>query len=304
MDVRKLRVLCELDARGTIAEVASALYMTPSAVSQQIAALGRQVGVQLIEPDGRRVRLTAAGLVLVRHAYEILAQVERAWAGLSDLSLGNQQQVRIAGDGGVLGALGLAAVLQLREIRPRLSILLHAIEPLESIAMLQRGEVDIVIGAEADFESVIDDSRFMATTVVMDHYELVLPTCHRLARAELIRLADLSTDSWVFADSNACRDVGLSVCRAAGFIPSATHVMGDWPTVLEAVRLGLGVALAPSLMLADQPEGVVSRTPAGESLRHHFIAVVRKGSEEAAHIAVVLDALDDVIAQQSSTGAA
>jgi DNA-binding transcriptional LysR family regulator len=297
MDVRKLRVLCELDARGTIAEVASALHMTPSAVSQQLAALGREVGAQLIEPDGRRVRLTGAGRVLVRHAQEILVQVERAWSGLAEFADGGRPHVRIAGHDGILGGLGLAAVLRLRDLRPDLSVSLHDVDPQAAVAMLLRGELDLAIGAESGFTSTVDDARFLATSVAVDRYELVLPSCHRLAYSSAIRLAELATDTWVFVNAGPCREVGLAACRAAGFTPALVHAMGDWATTLAAVRLGLGVALVPRLMLADLPAGVVVRTPAGEPLRHHVIAVLRRGAEEAPPVAVVLDVFDDIIGE-------
>lgn len=304
MDVRKLRVLCELDARGTIAEVASALHMTPSAVSQQIAALGREVGMQLVEPDGRRVRLTEAARVLVDHAHDILAQVERAWAGLAGYARGNRPEVRIAGHDGVLGGLGLDAAVRLRELRPDLSVALQEVGPIESVAMLLRGEIDVALGVEVGFESIVDDGRFLATSIVVDHYDLVLPTCHRLAYATSVRLADLATDTWVFVNDGLCREIGLAACRAAGFRPSVAHALGDWATTLAAVRMGLGVALVPRLMLTDLPAGMVACTPAGESLRHHVIAVTRTGAEQAPHIAVVLDVLDGIIGERAERSVA
>ena len=83
LDLRRLRLLHELHARGTIAAVADALQFTPSAVSQQLAVLEREAGVQLLEPSGRSVRLTDAALVLVRHAGALLERAELAQAELA-----------------------------------------------------------------------------------------------------------------------------------------------------------------------------------------------------------------------------
>ena len=77
IDVRRLRLLRELDNRGTVAATAAALHLTPSAISQQLAALSREAGVTLLDPVGRRVRLTPAAKVLLRHADEIFAQLEK-----------------------------------------------------------------------------------------------------------------------------------------------------------------------------------------------------------------------------------
>src|ERR671938_1515775 len=82
LDLRRLRLLRELNERGTIAAVADALQFSPSAVSQQLAQLEREAGVPLLERAGRNVRLTAAGQTLVGHADALLARLEAAEADL------------------------------------------------------------------------------------------------------------------------------------------------------------------------------------------------------------------------------
>src|SRR6266508_272676 len=97
LDLKRLRLLHELHARGTIAAVAEALRFTPSAVSQQLAVLERETGVTLLERAGRGVRLTDPALVLVEHAGALL---ERAALAEADLAAANGTVVgraRIAG---------------------------------------------------------------------------------------------------------------------------------------------------------------------------------------------------------------
>src|SRR5881396_99612 len=96
MDTRRLRLLLELSRLGSMREVADALDITTSTVSQQIAVLAREAGTALIEPDGRRVRLTPAGRRLAAHAVTILAAVE---AARLDLDPGAEPagQLRVAG---------------------------------------------------------------------------------------------------------------------------------------------------------------------------------------------------------------
>src|ERR671929_1175907 len=85
-DVRRLRLLRELAARGTVTAVADALAYTPSAVSQQLAQLERDAGVALLERAGRGVRLTEAGRRLAGHADAVIARLEAAEADLAGLS--------------------------------------------------------------------------------------------------------------------------------------------------------------------------------------------------------------------------
>src|SRR5690349_13306954 len=98
LDLRRLRLLHELHARGTIAAVADALQFTPSAVSQQLAVLEREAGVPLLARAGRGVRLTDAAVVLVRHAGTLLAEADRAAA-----------ELEAAAGGAVAGRLRIAA---------------------------------------------------------------------------------------------------------------------------------------------------------------------------------------------------
>ncbi|MGB4135374.1 MAG: LysR family transcriptional regulator, partial [Microbacterium sp.] len=92
-ELRRLRLLHELALRGTIAEVAASLSYSPSTVSQQLAILEREAGVSLLEPDGRRVRLTAQGRRLADHAARALELDEAARAALSTEPL---EPVRLA----------------------------------------------------------------------------------------------------------------------------------------------------------------------------------------------------------------
>src|ERR671921_981883 len=82
-DLRRLRLLRELEERGTLSAVATALGYTPSAVSQQLAVLEKEVGARLLERAGRGVRLTDAGRILARHAGVLLAAAEAASADLA-----------------------------------------------------------------------------------------------------------------------------------------------------------------------------------------------------------------------------
>src|ERR687890_1924957 len=78
MQTRRLRILLELARLGSMRAVADAMSITTSTVSQQVAALAKETGAALIEPDGRRIRLTPAGRRLAEHSVTILAAVEAA----------------------------------------------------------------------------------------------------------------------------------------------------------------------------------------------------------------------------------
>src|SRR6478736_3795977 len=82
MDPRRLELLLELSRLGSMRAVAETMHVTTSTVSQQLAMLSREAGAVLIEPEGRRVRLTPAGRRLADHAVTILAALESARSDL------------------------------------------------------------------------------------------------------------------------------------------------------------------------------------------------------------------------------
>src|ERR687898_378190 len=129
LDLRRLRLLRELNQRGTIAAVADGLQFTPSAVSQQLAMLEREAGVQLLERAGRGVRLTDAALVLVQHADALLERAAAAEADLAAAAGTVAGRARIAGFESVSLRIALPVIAELAETAPRLRCELVEAEP-------------------------------------------------------------------------------------------------------------------------------------------------------------------------------
>ncbi|MFE6714415.1 LysR substrate-binding domain-containing protein [Streptomyces sp. NPDC057695] len=338
-DLRKLRVLRELSERGTVSAAARALHLTPQAVSQQISALGRELGVQLTEPSGRRLRLTGAARIVLRHADAVFRQVEQLRAELAAHQAGERGEVAIAGFSTTLSALILPAVARLRETRPLLRTSLAEVDPPESFSLLQRGETDVVISADttrpapmpgaggnrsgsgyghadgsvdgpvggsvagpvggardagardAGTRDAGSDGRFHRVVLCDDPFDIALPAGHRLLDSERLLLADLSDETWIFATTGLCHDIGVAACTAAGFTPQASHAIGDWDATLAAVRLGLGVALVPRLAKPVPRPEVTIRAFSERAPSRTVFAAVREGSQTSPEIAAVLDAL-------------
>lgn len=117
-DIKKLRILRTLAEQGTVTATAEALHMTPSAVSQQLTNLARQLGVALLEAQGRRVRLTDAAHLVLRHAEAVFAELERADAELAGYLAGDAGEVRIGAFSTAVPALVVPAVAALRRSHP------------------------------------------------------------------------------------------------------------------------------------------------------------------------------------------
>src|SRR3954470_24984616 len=142
LDLRRMRMLHELHHRGTIAAVADALQFTPSAVSQQLAALEREAGVPLLEPAGRGVRLTDAALVLVEHAEALLERAAVAESELAAAAGTVAGRCRIAGFESVALRLALPAMESLARDAPGLRCELLELEPEDALPALALGDID------------------------------------------------------------------------------------------------------------------------------------------------------------------
>src|SRR4051812_41432157 len=148
LDLRRLRLLRELYARGTIAAVADALQFTPSAVSQQLAMLERETGVRLLERAGRGVRLTDPALVLVEHAGALLERAAAAEADLAAAAGTVSGRARVAAFQSAAVHIAAPALDALAREAPRLRCELVEAEPEQALPALALGDLDLVVGDE------------------------------------------------------------------------------------------------------------------------------------------------------------
>ncbi|HEV7754052.1 MAG TPA: LysR family transcriptional regulator [Baekduia sp.] len=288
LDVRRLRVLRELAARGTVAATAEALSFTPSAVSQQLSALEREAGVVLLEREGRRLLLTDAGRTLVSHADAVLAQLERAEA---ELHAGTQE---------ISGTLRVAAFSSFaRSVLPevtaamlghdRLDVHVRDAEPQDSIPLLRLGELDVVIAQRFPYVPRDFGPAFHVVDLFGDPLHLATGPGHHDA---LNRFAGLEDRPWVAGHpGTSCHEVVLHACHAAGHQPRIVGFSNDFAVVLALVARNVGIALVPEIAHDQAPPDVRLRT-LDPPLERRVLAVMRSGSERRPAIAAFLEALN------------
>ena len=290
IDARRLRVLREVAQQGTLAAAADALHLTPSAVSQQLAALEREVGQPVIERNGRGVRLTGAAEVLVGHANVVLAQLEAAAADVAAYAEGIVGTVRVLGFATALGELVAPAVVSLRASHPRLALIVEEAEAPECFLALARGDVDIAISMAS--RQAPEDPRFQRRALLTDTLDAVVPAGHPLAQRPEIALAELAGEDFVGPpEGTSCHDVTVTGCAAAGFAPSFRHRTLDFHTAMALAAAGLGVTLVPRLGQAAVPPGAIVRPLADPAPARHVFAATRAGAERRPAVATVLEAL-------------
>jgi DNA-binding transcriptional LysR family regulator len=297
VDWRKLRLLYELDRRGTIAATADAMYLTPSAVSQQLAGLARDVGVPLLERRGRTVVLTGQARLLLAHAEGMRELAERTRAALDAWAGGTVGFVRVGALATAIAALVGPAIVQLRQERPGLVIRVSEQEPDDALDLLDAGELDIAVTVDYPGAPSREDARYRRVDLIADVMDAVVPADHPLAGRSSVTLADLASDVWVgAAASDACGHIVTGICAAAGFSPDVQHYCREWDAVAALVAAGVGVALIPRSAQPLRPSGLAVLPVAGAPASRLLFALVRAGTEADPGTHAALDALGAVAA--------
>ena len=284
LDVRRLRLLCDLARLGTIAAVAAAHNFTASAVSQQLNALEREAGVRLLARTGRSVTLTAAGRVLVRHGAAVLAELERATAALAAVTGGLSGPLRIGAYPTAVRALLPATLVELGRSHPGLELMVTELDPADVATALRNRRIDVGLLNDYDLVPVrpdpglddvalLDEPVYLATPEPGNRRPPAPGSSNEGAQSPggsdvrspdepmpdvAATLGGLREFPWILATSGTlCHTVTVRLCRSAGFSPRARHHADDFTTVLSLVAAGQGASIVPAMAVAGAlPAGV------------------------------------------------
>lgn len=291
----RLQTLRVLRTHGTVTAAALALHLTPSTVSHQLKQLAAETGIRLLEPNGRRVRLTPAAELLLEHADVLYAQWERTKVDLAALADGEIGGLRLCGLASTVSAFIAPAAKRLRESCPGLRLHLAAVESDEAFGMLESGDADIAVINPTDAAPPPSDPRFEQQFLMDDPEDLLVPAGHRLAGRESVELIEAADEEWV--SMPGCIDqeqLLLSSAKAAGFAPDIAHRADHWGTVSGLVCTGFGVTLISRLMPIPAGHEVVRVPIRGNPVpTRRLFTAVRRGSAEQPAIARGLAAIRD-----------
>ncbi|MFC4333809.1 LysR family transcriptional regulator [Salininema proteolyticum] len=292
IDPRRLRVLRSLADHGTVTAAGAALHLSPSAVSQQLAALEAESGQELLRRKGRRVWLTPAGEVLVEHADSILAELERAEARMAAHAEGAAGRVEVAAFASAITHLVAPAIAALARSAPEVAITVQDAESQRSLSLLLDGAVDLAVIMQFRPLPDTEDRRIARDELYAEPFDVLLPAGHPAAGEDEVAIGRLSDEEWIMPlPDNPCRDVLVRHCENAGFRPRIAHSSDDFRAEAALVAAGVGAALIPRSALHTVPDGAVLRTLEGEAPVRRVFAAVRRGREDHPLIATVRRAL-------------
>ncbi len=278
LDVRRLRILREVAAQGSFSRAAEALNFTQSAVSQQIAALERESGAQLVERSSRGVSLTEAGEVLVGHADVIVARLDSAEEDLAALAGLRGGRLRLISFQSAGATLVPEAVARFTQLHPGVELSMVQGEPEEATALLSAGDADLALVYDVPHGPSTLPPELELTPLLDDRYEAVLPAGHALAQRRRLGLAQLAEEPWVAsAPDCGCRRITEGACSDAGFQPRVAFEADETQAAQALVAAGVGVTIQPRLALSTSLHpGVVARRLADAPVRR--VLAARLGS--------------------------
>ncbi|MET8452645.1 LysR family transcriptional regulator [Streptomyces sp. NPDC005209] len=305
LDVRRLRVLQYLATHGTVAAAAEALFLTAPAISQQLAALEREVGLPVVERRGRTLHLTPVGELLVSHAEIVLSNLAAAESDLEAIRGGGRGLVRVTAFASAARALIAPVWKQILDDEGATgsSLTLEFVEqePEAALESLRRRDVDLAVVhgytvLPRDFPGGCEQTKLLEEPVL-----LALHPEHAsrmgLKPGESVDLARLFDSVWLTpGPETSCYEMIQRACGAAGFVPTVRSRSSDFSVLASLVAAGAGAALLPRMTLPDTLPGpislhrllhpvtrtVYSVTPSGTSRRpdiRHLLELLHQAAE-------------------------
>ncbi len=289
LDLKRLRVLSEVARRGSFSAAANALYLSQSAVSQQVATLEREVGMPLLERTSNGPKLNDAGRILVGHAEAALARLEEAEHELKAVAGLEGGEIRIASFPSASATLLTEGLAEFGDRHPDVLLNVTEAEPEDSLPMLRAAEVDLALVFDYPKLPRAEERDIDRVLVLSEHMYLALPREHRLAVEDKVRLKDLADETWLCGVCpSSCGDVVKEACREAGFEPRIGLESDEYQVLQAYVAAGLGFTLLPDLALPALRHDLVVRPTTPEAPKREVWAATRaEGARSAATLTMV-----------------
>jgi DNA-binding transcriptional LysR family regulator len=299
LDVRRLRLLREVQVRGTLAGVAAALHQSPSSISQQLTLLEKEVGTELLRKAGRGVALTPQAEILVEHTGAILQRLEQAETDVSASLEEATGTVRIAVFQSAALALMPQTLTLLAQEHPSLRVTMTQREPESALYETWARDFDIVVAEQYPGHAAPRHAELDRVALTSDAIRLAVgPNTH------VTSIADAAEMAWVMEPPGvASRHFAEQTCRVAGFEPDVRYETADLQAQIKLIESGNAVALLPDLMWLGRTPTVRLLDLAGAPRRTIFTSA-RSASARRPTIVAVREALTAVAAKTVNPPAA
>ena len=292
IDLASLVALRTVDTHGSVVAAADALGFTPSAVSQQVKRLERQVGVPLLERIGRGVMLTHAGRHLVDEGSRLLADMESLESGLHEQATTVAGRLRLTAFSTAMRGMVAPVAGELRTVHPELALTLSEREPWDTVDLVSTGHSEIgVVHSWGDVPLSIPD-HLVTTELHRDIADVIAHRDHPLAQLAKVTPHDLVAEDWIATpEGTICRQWLNRMYAGTGHLPRIAHVSMEFDSHLALVRAGLGIALIPRMGRAALGGDLVAVRVVDPVPTREILALHRRTMAASPAVTAVLTAL-------------
>lgn len=290
----RLQLLVAVSEYGTVTAAAEVLFRSPSGVSRQIKQLEAEIDLDLLEHEGRRVKLTPAGQRLVEHTRALNAQWESALSDTASAATALCGPVSIGGFATILTSVVTPAVVRLREGHQLLRPTAKEIYSQEITRALETGAIDVGLFVADESTSRLPDYLEVAE-FMDDPIDLLVNQSHAFAARDEVRLEEARHEEWVtgLPHQDSYKEL-YAATRSAGYAPRSSHYAQDLTATAALVAAGLGISAVPRIA-QEISHPMVRRVPlTGEHRPHRRIMLTfRAGSRGNPRIDTVIKALEE-----------
>ncbi|MGB2712234.1 MAG: LysR substrate-binding domain-containing protein [Conexibacter sp.] len=295
LDLKRLVALQEVARLQSFSAAATELSLTQSAVSQQVAALEKQLGIALLD-RGPPIKLTKPGELLVARTADALAHLSAAEAEILAFRGLKTGRLRISAFASAASGIMPEVLRRFHHRHPDIQVSLSQAELHAGLDALRRGEVDVALGLRYNIEPDLGPMLALRHQHLFEEEVYVaMHEDHRLAGEEQIWLRELAGDMWIEAvNAGVPLELLAQAATTAGFASMARYEGDDFATVMQLVSSGAGVALVPLLAIRDAPENVVFKSAAPDGLRRVVYALTLDSGIPMPATVAILEILADV----------
>jgi DNA-binding transcriptional LysR family regulator len=270
LDPRRVLTFREVARLGSFSRAGESVSLTQSAVSQQVAALERQIGTRLLVRGRGALELTPAGERLLAHADVVSERLRLADRQLTDLAAEDRRTLHVGAFPSALATIVPAALTALLGDRRDLRVAVEEGRQAELPASVRAGRLHLAVCFQDAAAPRREHDGLRRHELGEEPMVVVLPLRHRLARRRAVDLADLADEPWTAPSHDG---LVARTCRAAGFEPRIAFLAGDPLAIRALVAAGLAVTLT-SRLLARQLHGVHIAQARGEPARRALYALL------------------------------
>src|SRR5829696_9722031 len=284
LDSRRLLTFRAVAHAGSFSRAAEALALSQPAVSQQVAALERELGTPLLVRGRGGALPTDAGRLLLEHAEAVAARLDLAGVQMDALVAGRRRTLRLGAFPSALASVVPEAIGAMRAPSPDLEIAVEEGTLTDTADGVRSGRLDIAVGFQDAAVPWRDHGGLRREELAEEPMHAVVGAGHRLAGRRAIALAELSDDPWMAPSRDG---LVVAACRAAGFEPRLVLVIRDPLAVRAIAAAGMAVTLTPQLLARLALPGVANIALEGPAPRRRLYALLPPAGAHPGAIAMV-----------------